>query len=70
MVIYCFPFIRPVTAANMNYASVTTGGLTIFVYVWWLVRGGKYVGPKAMIHAEGEHDGHGESFEMVAEGKA
>lgn len=71
-VIYCFPFVQPVTAQNMNYASLTTGGLTIFVYVWWLVRGGRYIGPKAMVHFDEDFsiEGHGESFEMVAEGKA
>lgn len=70
MVIYCFPFVQPVTAANMNYASLTTGGLTIFVYAWWLYRGGKYVGPKPMVHHDEPREDHGQTFEMVGEGKA
>lgn len=70
VVIYCFPFIKPVTAKNMNYASVTTGGLTIFVSVWWMFRGGRYVGPKAIVHGDEEGQGHGQNFEMVGEGKA
>ncbi|KAI9820797.1 MAG: hypothetical protein M1827_005168 [Pycnora praestabilis] len=46
MIIYCFPFLQPVTAVNMNYASVISGSLTIFVVVWWFVKGSRnYVGP-------------------------
>jgi hypothetical protein len=30
----------------MNYASLMTGGLTIFVTIWWFVRQGSYEGPK------------------------
>ena len=45
-VIFCFPFAVPVDAATMNYASLITGGLTVFVAIWWFVRQGSYVGPK------------------------
>ena len=45
-IIYCFPFALPVDAGNMNYASLITGGLTVFVAVWWVFRARKgYTGP-------------------------
>lgn len=50
VVIYCFPYSMPVTAANMNYSSLITGAITIFAGMWWLVGGKEYVGPKAMVH--------------------
>ena len=34
-VIYFFPYVLPVTAKNMNYSVVITGGLTIFMACWW-----------------------------------
>ncbi|KAF7164448.1 hypothetical protein CNMCM5623_008995 [Aspergillus felis] len=46
IVIFCFPSSMPTSAATMNYASLMTGGLTIFVAVWWFFRGGSYEGPK------------------------
>ncbi|KAI5777623.1 amino acid/polyamine transporter I [Geopyxis carbonaria] len=47
VVLFCFPFVYPETAQNMNYTSVITGGLVIFITVWWFVRGRKeYQGPK------------------------
>lgn len=46
VVIFCFPFSLPTTAADMNYASLMTGGLTILVGIWWFVRQGSYEGPK------------------------
>ncbi|KAJ5925910.1 hypothetical protein N7454_007420 [Penicillium verhagenii] len=46
VVIFCFPYALPVDAASMNYASLLTGGLTIFVGIWWFVRQGAYEGPK------------------------
>lgn len=50
IVIYCFPFTMQVTAPLMNYASLITGGLTIFVALWWLwIRTHGYVGPKALM---------------------
>lgn len=55
VVIYCFPFAVPFNAVSMNYASLITGGISIFVGVWWLFRGGRYIGPKALVHHEGEH---------------
>lgn len=46
VVIFCFPFSMPTDAASMNYASLMTGGLSIFVAVWWLFRMRSYEGPK------------------------
>lgn len=46
VVIFCFPYALPVDAASMNYASLITGGLSIFVAVWWLFRPAEYVGPR------------------------
>ena len=46
VVIFCFPAALPVDAASMNYACLITGGLSIFVGIWWLFRMGSYEGPK------------------------
>ena len=49
VVIFCFPYALPVDASSMNYASLITGGLTIFVGLWWLWRGRRgYRGPKVI----------------------
>lgn len=45
VVIFCFPFALPVDAQTMNYTSLITGGLTIFVGVFWLWRQKDYEGP-------------------------
>ncbi|TVY46165.1 Choline transport protein, partial [Lachnellula cervina] len=47
VVIYCFPYSLPVTPVNMNYACLIAGGMSIFAAVWWFIKGGKYVGPRA-----------------------
>ena len=53
IVIFCFPYALPVDALSMNYASLITGGLTIFVGLWWLWRGRRgYKGPKRIQGAE------------------
>lgn len=50
VVIYCFPFAMPVSAQNMNYASLIFGGLTIIVAGWWAWIGSRgYKGPQALI---------------------
>ncbi|KAK2624476.1 hypothetical protein QTJ16_006426 [Diplocarpon rosae] len=54
VVIYCFPYSLPVSAVNMNYASLITGSMTIFAAIWWFVQGGVYIGPKALLR---EHEG-------------
>lgn len=46
VVIFCFPFSLPTDAASMNYASLMTGGLTIFVAINWFFRMRSYEGPK------------------------
>ena len=49
IVIFCFPFAMPVDAATMNYASLITGGLSLFVLAFWFVRQKDYVGPKQVV---------------------
>ena len=46
IIIFCFPFALPTDAATMNYASLITGGLTIFVAAFWFWRQKDYVGPQ------------------------
>ncbi|KAJ6031758.1 hypothetical protein N7540_002490 [Penicillium herquei] len=46
VVIFCFPYALPADAASMNYASLMTGGLSIFVTIWWFIRQGSYEGPQ------------------------
>ena len=45
VVIFCFPFSMPVLAKTMNYASLMTGGLSLFVAGFWVWRQGVYRGP-------------------------
>lgn len=45
IVIFCFPFSLPVSAATMNYASLMTGGLSLFVAALWFWRRKDYKGP-------------------------
>ncbi|KAK0120696.1 hypothetical protein ONS96_010899 [Cadophora gregata f. sp. sojae] len=52
VVIYCFPYAMPFDAVSMNYASLITGSMTIFAAIWWFVKGGSYVGPRALIHED------------------
>jgi choline transport protein len=45
MVVYCFPYAVPFDAVSMNYSSLITGGLSLFVGGWWVwVRGRGYEG--------------------------
>lgn len=54
IVIYCFPFSLPVTAVNMNYSSLITGGLTVYVSIMWLWKRGRgYTGPQAVVRDTG-----------------
>ena len=46
VIIFCFPFSMPVSAATMNYASLMTGGLSLFVAGFWFWRRREYEGPK------------------------
>ncbi|KAF1810707.1 amino acid transporter [Eremomyces bilateralis CBS 781.70] len=53
IVIFCFPFAMPVDALTMNYASLITGGLTIFIAAWWFWKSTRgYEGPKGLIEVE------------------
>lgn len=53
VVIYCFPYSLPVTAQNMNYSCLITGGLTIFVGILWFWKSKRgYVGPQGLVEAE------------------
>ncbi|KAL8919464.1 MAG: hypothetical protein Q9208_006749 [Pyrenodesmia sp. 3 TL-2023] len=49
IVIFCFPFALPVDAPSMNYASLISGGLSLFVLIFWFVRQGTYVGPRQVV---------------------
>ena len=49
VVIFCFPFALPFDAASMNYASLITGGLSLFVLAFWFIRQKDYVGPKRVV---------------------
>lgn len=49
VVIFCFPFALPVDAESMNYASLITGGLSLFVLAFWFVRRSTYVGPREVV---------------------
>lgn len=52
VVFFCFPFVLPVTAQNMNYTSVITVGLMALVGLWWVVQGfRRYEGPKYSMEA-------------------
>ncbi|KAM5431682.1 hypothetical protein McanMca71_004916 [Microsporum canis] len=48
VVIFCFPFNMPVAASSMNYASLMTGALTMFVIGWYLFRRKNYAGPNVI----------------------
>ena len=54
VVIFCFPFALPTTAATMNYNALITGGLTIFVAVFWFWRQKDYVGPRQVKLADND----------------
>lgn len=49
VVIFCFPFALPVDAKTMNYASLITGGLSLFVLAFWFIRQSTYLGPRAVV---------------------
>ncbi|KAF2493840.1 amino acid transporter [Lophium mytilinum] len=53
VVIFCFPYSLPVSAVSMNYSCLITGGVTIFVGLWWIWKSKRgYVGPKALFEEE------------------
>ena len=52
IVIFCFPFALPTDPETMNYASLITGGLTVFVAGFWFWRKKDYVGPQQVVLAD------------------
>lgn len=46
IVIFCFPAAMPFNAATMNYTCLITGGLSIFVAIFWFFIQKEYEGPK------------------------
>ena len=51
-ILFCFPFVQPVTAQNMNYVCVIVGGFTVLVTLWWLVSARKnYEGPVSSFYS-------------------
>ena len=48
VVIFCFPFALPATAGTMNYASLMTGSLSLFIAIFWYWRRKEYLGPQAL----------------------
>jgi choline transport protein len=45
VVIFCFPFLMPVSAMTINYTSLITGCFSLFVGAFWFWRRGDYDGP-------------------------
>lgn len=53
MIFLPFPTILPVTAQNMNYASVVFAGVVVFSMADWAVRGRtRYTGPIREVRGE------------------
>ncbi|KAH0604846.1 uncharacterized protein H6S33_006514 [Morchella sextelata] len=47
VVFFCWPFVKPVTKANMNWTSVIVTGLAVAITGWWLWGArGVYKGPR------------------------
>lgn len=66
IVIYCFPYAVPFTAASMNYSCLITGGLSIFVAAWWFyIKDRGYIGPAGMIEEVERRLSVGESVGRV-----
>ncbi|KAF9468265.1 APC amino acid permease [Collybia nuda] len=56
-VIFSLPTIRPVTAQNMNYASVITIGVLILSFTWYILGAHKhYIGPQSNLHEKSDTD--------------
>ena len=45
IIFYCFPYVLPATADNMNYSSLMAGALTVLIGSWWFAVQGRYNGP-------------------------
>lgn len=66
IVIFCFPYSLPTTASTMNYASLITGGLSIFIAAWYFFGCRGYTGPPALI-VQGEVVPEIMTYRMTAE---
>ncbi|KKF95607.1 Choline transport protein [Ceratocystis platani] len=42
IVFFSFPYVKPVTAQNMNYTCVVIGGLSLLITGWWMKAGKLY----------------------------
>ncbi|RDB23394.1 putative amino-acid permease C15C4.04c [Hypsizygus marmoreus] len=50
-VIFSLPTVRPVTAQNMNYASVITVGVMVLSFAWYILGAHKhYIGPQSNLN--------------------
>ena len=54
IVMYSFPYSKPVTAGTMNYVSAVYGVVVIIIAVDWLVRGKRSYRGQATRHIEAE----------------
>jgi len=70
-VIFSFPTVKPVTAIDMNYASVITIGVMFLSLVWYFLHAHKhYKGPTSNIRdvgASSESSAHDEKFDAKTE---
>ncbi|KFY40308.1 hypothetical protein V495_05484 [Pseudogymnoascus sp. VKM F-4514 (FW-929)] len=48
IVIFCIPYGAPFSIDVMNWSSLITGGLTLFVAAFWFWRQSEYIGPQAV----------------------
>ncbi|KAF2135311.1 uncharacterized protein K452DRAFT_239608 [Aplosporella prunicola CBS 121167] len=54
VIMYSFPYAKPVEASNMNYVSAVYGVVMFIIAVDWLVRGRKYYRGQTTRHVEAE----------------
>lgn len=52
LVMYSFPYGKPVTAGNMNYVSAVYGAVALIIIVYWYARG------KRTFRSREEREGH------------
>ncbi|KFY25224.1 hypothetical protein V491_01862 [Pseudogymnoascus sp. VKM F-3775] len=48
IVIFCIPYAAPFSLDVMNWSSLITGGLSLFVGCFWFWRQSEYIGPQAV----------------------
>jgi len=55
IVIYLFPYSKPVSAENMNWGCVLVGGFTALLSLWYVwKRSHGYIGPMVALDAKNE----------------